>query len=444
METLLVETPCGMVEGFRKENICYFLGIPFARAERFAYPREVTHWQGVLSATHFGPVPIQQRTYYQKDTEDPQNHYEHEFYQGFESDYSEDCLNLNIWAPDQAANCPVLIIIYGGGLVSGQNNSPECCGESFARNGIVTVAMNYRLNVFGFAALPELANENGRCGNYGYYDQQAAIQWVLHNIQSFGGDPSRMTLIGQSAGAACCETQIKSPLNSGVFKQAIIQSSAGFATFIKQKRNNESEYNKWRQIYKEAGCRSIEEFKTMPARDLYDAFAVVSSRHPMGFCNAVYDENFTAQHKNAPCSTKILCSLTSEDVMPLLLYLMCRYLAYSQRKGGVDTYAYFFKRKLPGDNKGAWHGSDLLYLYGGLNSSWRPFTAEDRTLSDTMLHYLCNFIHNGDPNGRYMPRWTPLRKGSNFLVLGQGAPHMGKPEICALLKNTLHPNGIGM
>lgn len=157
METLLVETPCGMVEGFRKENICYFLGIPFARAERFAYPREVTHWQGVLSATHFGPAPIQQRTYYQKDTEDPQNHYEHEFYQGFESDYSEDCLNLNIWAPDQAANCPVLIIIYGGGLVSGQNNSPECCGESFARNGIVTVAMNYRLNVFGFAALHRLA-----------------------------------------------------------------------------------------------------------------------------------------------------------------------------------------------------------------------------------------------------------------------------------------------
>ena len=168
---------------------------------------------------------------------------------------------------------------------------------------------------------------------------------------------------------------------------AILENKGRKLTCIKQRRTNDWEYKKWWQANKEAGCRYIEEFKTMPARDLYDAFAVVSSRHPMGFCNAVYDENFTAQHKNAPCSTKILCSLTSEDVMPLLLYLMCRYLAYSQRKGGVDTYAYFFKRKLPGDNKGAWHGSDLLYLYGGGDYSLGPFSPAKRSPSDTNAPY---------------------------------------------------------
>ena len=114
-------------------------------------------------------------------------------------------------------------------MVLGQNNSPECNGSFLAKHGIITVAMNYRVNIFGFIAMKELEDENGKSGNYGYYDQQAAIAWVQHNIQSFGGDVNNMTLIGQSAGATSCETQIKSPLNKGIFKQAIIQSSAGLA-----------------------------------------------------------------------------------------------------------------------------------------------------------------------------------------------------------------------
>lgn len=250
------------------------------------------------------------------DASDPQNHYEHEFYQNFQSEYSEDCLNLNIWTPENPLNCPVLVIIYGGGLVTGQNNSPECNGSFLAKHGIITVAMNYRVNIFGFIAMKELEDENGKSGNYGYYDQQAAIAWVRHNIQSFGGDVNNMTLIGQSAGATSCETQIKSPLNKGIFKQAIIQSSAGLASFIKQKPDNTKEYAKWRQVYERTGCKSIEEFKQLPAKTLYDAFAEVSAKSSIGFCNAVYDENFTSGIKNQPCPVKIMCSVTSEDVMP--------------------------------------------------------------------------------------------------------------------------------
>ena len=237
MNTIQVTTPCGVVEGFKSDGISCFLGIPYATAERFAYPREVTSWEGVFRAQQYGPAPIQERAYVSVDASDPKNHYAHEFYQNIETTYSEDCLNLNIWAPEDAKYCPVLVIIYGGGLVSGQNHSGECNGEFLARRGIVTVAMNYRVNIFGFIAMKELEDENGKSGNYGYYDQQTAISWIRRNIQSFGGDPDNMTLIGQSAGAASCETQIKSPLNKGVFKQAIIQSSAGFSTYIKQKKD---------------------------------------------------------------------------------------------------------------------------------------------------------------------------------------------------------------
>lgn len=443
MERIQVCTSCGIVEGYSQNGVRHFLGIPYARAERFAYPREVTSWEGILSATKYGPAPIQERAYRTADPNNPNNHYEHEFYQNFSSEYSEDCLNLNIWAPENAHECPVLIIIYGGGLVSGQNNSPENNGASFAMRGIVTVAMNYRLNVFGFLALKELEDADGKTGNYGYYDQQMAITWIYHNIRSFGGNPENMTLIGQSAGAACCETQIKSPLNKGLFRQAIIQSSAGFATFIKQKRDNTKEYDKWKQVYEKAGCRSIDELRSLPAKELYTAFSAVSA-HTIGFCNAVYDENFTGPSKNAPCGTKILVGITSEDVMPLILYGMCRYLAHSQKKYGIDTYAYYFNRHLPGDKKGAWHGSDLLYLYGGLSASWRPFTSYDHVLSNTMLRYMSNFIHTGNPNGSGLPHWSPLRSRHSFMVFGDSAPCMGTVELGRLLKNTVHSNGIGM
>ena len=292
MNTIQVTTPCGVVEGFQEDGVNCFLGIPYAAAKRFEYPQPVISWKGICDAKKYGPAPIQQRAYVQVDASDPQNHYEHEFYQNFQSEYSEDCLNLNIWTPENPLNCPVLVIIYGGGLVTGQNNSPECNGSFLAKHGIITVAMNYRVNIFGFIAMKELEDENGKSGNYGYYDQQAAIAWVRHNIQSFGGDVNNMTLIGQSAGATSCETQIKSPLNKGIFKQAIIQSSAGLASFIKQKPDNTKEYAKWRQVYERTGCKSIEEFKQLPAKTLYDAFAEVSAKSSIGFCNAVYDEKF--------------------------------------------------------------------------------------------------------------------------------------------------------
>ena len=139
-----------------------------------------------------------------------------------------------------------------------------------------------------------------------------------------------------------------------------------------------------------------------------------------------------------------MCSVTSEDVMPFLLYWMCGFLAKSQRKLGVDTYTYYFRRQLPGDTKGAWHGSDLIYLYGWLSHSWRPFGKEDYMLQENILAYLINFIKTGNPNGEGLAEWTPYNKSKKFMVFDENPTRMGKPERLRLLKNTLHPNGLGM
>ena len=104
MNTIQVTTPCGVVEGFQEDGVNCFLGIPYAAAKRFEYPQPVISWKGICDAKKYGPAPIQQRAYVQVDASDPQNHYEHEFYQNFQSEYSEDCLNLNIWTPENPLN----------------------------------------------------------------------------------------------------------------------------------------------------------------------------------------------------------------------------------------------------------------------------------------------------------------------------------------------------
>lgn len=443
MESIIKQTPCGLLEGTREAGVCRYLGIRYAIAGRFEYPREVTGWQGTYRALEYGPAPIQDSCYHPEDPEDPANHYPHEFMRGVNPSYSEDCLYLNIWTPENAVNAPVLVVIYGGGMVSGMSQSLEFSGEEFARRGIITVTLNYRVNVFGFLYLKELADAQGRAGNYGYYDQQAAIEWVRHNIGALGGNIENMTIIGQSAGAASAETQIKSPLNRGYFKQAIIQSSAGFTTVLKSTDNREAEDKKWSPILKAAGVAAAEELKSLTAQELFDAYKTVSASSSIAFCNSVYDEAFTGPAKNVPVDTKILYSITSEDVMPLVLHIMGSGLAKSQAKK-TDTYAYYFRRQLPGDSKGAWHSSDLMYVYGTLDRSWRPFTQEDRLLSKTIMDYLEAFIKTGNPNHTGAPAWHPINRSHKYMHFDCPSCEMMRIPIFHLVKETLFGKNIGM
>ena len=432
--SIYLNTPCGSIRGSLRDGVKRFLGIRYATAKRFEYAQEVTKWEGVYDASAFGPAPIQARTYPQY--QEPDGHSEKEFLAGEEVTYSEDCLFLNIWAPENAKNCPVLVVIYGGGNMKGHTNEKPLDGTEFAKRGIVVVSMNYRINVFGIMAIPELETPDGRCGNFLYYDQHTAFDFIRHNIASFGGDPENMTLIGQSAGAASCETQIKSPLNKGYFKNAIIQSSAGFATVMKGTENREKLYELWGKVYAETGCTSVEELKTMPAEKLFDAYMRVAAADQLAYANFVYDENFTGHSKNLPCNVNIICGMTSEDVMPLILYVMMRLLAKRQL-GNAPVYSYYFSRQLPGDDLGAWHSCDLWYTYGALHKCWRNFTKEDWALSRFMMDYFTNFIRTGDPNGSGLPVWPPYQKGKNrFMCFDVGECSARKPPVGKIIHST--------
>jgi carboxylesterase 2/para-nitrobenzyl esterase len=218
-------TEAGPVQGVlcRDRSVAVFRGIPYAAAPvgalRWRPPQPPPRWDGVRPADRFGPMC-------------PQSPVEAAA-TGVDVPMSENCLSLNIWtgAPASAERRPVLVWIYGGGFREGTGAHPRYDGEHLARRGAVVVTFNYRLGVFGFLATPELTAESDHrsSGNYGLLDCVAALRWVRDNIARFGGDPDRVTVAGQSAGAGLVNFLALSPLAKGLFHRAVAQSHARYA-----------------------------------------------------------------------------------------------------------------------------------------------------------------------------------------------------------------------
>jgi para-nitrobenzyl esterase len=217
---LRVHTQSGLVEGKTQETIRAFLGIPYAAPPvgelRWRPPQPVAKWDGVRPAKEFGPSPIQP---FEKDPS----------FRAARGE-SEDCLTLNIWTPaaNSTAKLPVMVWIYGGGLLKGSTSWPQTDGARLAERGVVVVSMNYRLGLFGFLVHPELIEESPQrtAGNYGLMDQLAALRWVRENIAAFGGDSDNVTIFGESAGALSVSALMASPLAKGFFHKAIGESGA--------------------------------------------------------------------------------------------------------------------------------------------------------------------------------------------------------------------------
>lgn len=215
-----VKTVNGIIEGTDDAGIRVFKGIPFAQPPvghlRWKAPQPVEKWEGIRPAKQFGPRPMQRPIFGDMN---------------FRSNgMSEDCLYLNVWTPAKTGKerLPVLVYFYGGGLVTGDGSEPRYDGESMAREGIVALTVNYRLNVFGFFAHSELIEESPHhsSGNYGYLDQTAALHWVQENIEAFGGDPANVTIAGESAGSISVSAQMASPLAKGLIARAIGESGS--------------------------------------------------------------------------------------------------------------------------------------------------------------------------------------------------------------------------
>jgi len=197
-----------------------FKGIPYAAppvgSYRWREPQPTQKWTNVRPATQFGPRAMQLPLFGDMN---------------FRSNgVSEDCLYLNVWTGAKTAQekRPVLVYFYGGGFVAGDGSEPRYDGEALAKQGIVTVTVNYRLGLFGFMAHPELTKESPHhaSGNYGLLDQQAAVQWVRTNIAAFGGDPQHITIAGESAGSWSVSAQMAAPATKDLLKGAIAESGS--------------------------------------------------------------------------------------------------------------------------------------------------------------------------------------------------------------------------
>ena len=218
MQTTLVETSAGKVQGYEQGAVMVWKGIPFAlppvAQRRFLQPQPPQPWSGIFDATQFGPAALQ-GTWEDAAASDGRS-------------ISEDCLSLNIWSPGtEGQKRPVMVYIHGGGFIIGSADEPLYDGTSFAmQHDIVVVTCNYRLGLAGFLYLGDLAGSAYTQGNAALLDQVAALQWVHDNIAAFGGDPDRVTVMGESAGAMSIGNLLAMPAARGLFRGAILESGA--------------------------------------------------------------------------------------------------------------------------------------------------------------------------------------------------------------------------
>lgn len=262
-----ISTQMGIIEGNydTHQGLQTFFGIPFAKPPvgdlRWKAPEPMDAWEGVKITKAFGPRPVQINVFGDMKSRS--------------AGLSEDCLYLNVWAPTEIADAklPVLVYYYGGGNAAGDASEYRYDGASMAKKGMVVVTTNYRLNVFGNMAHPELSAESpyGASGNYGSLDQVAALEWVKSNIAAFGGDPEKITIAGESAGSVGVSTLMASPLSRDLLAGAIGESGAGIFPTMAPVELKQAEQLGVDFVAK-AGYSSISEMRALSTKSIYEAF----------------------------------------------------------------------------------------------------------------------------------------------------------------------------
>lgn len=408
MDTVIFTTPCGEIKGIDNGDYIELRGIEYAKAKRFEYPVQIEKWDGVYDATKFGACSYQHRGF--EDDEQCNPFYHKEFRSGMTFEYSEDCLFLNIYAPKNAENSPVLIFIHGGSFTGGSTNEAHITGKEYAKNGVVFVDMNYRLGAFGFCAHKDLKTADGRCGNFGLYDQFTAIKWVKDNISSFGGNPDKITLMGQSAGAMSVDIHLSSPMCKNWFSGAVLLSGGALQRRVSKFFTTEKATRFWDKIISKAGVVNVEELKTVKAETLYFAWkeACREDSMSMAYTLPVCDEylvNNEVFNMNTIPDIPYILGVTINDMVPAVLEMLTRSWVKHCKGHKNNCYVYNFNRALPGDDLGAWHASDLLYVFGTLDNNWRPFEKVDYEISNQVIKSICAFAKSGDPNCNAIPKW---------------------------------------
>jgi para-nitrobenzyl esterase len=466
----------GQLRGTSAGGVRVFKGIPFAApplgALRWKAPQPAVPWSGVKTADTFGAQCMQPP--YPAGSP----------YASAPQATSEDCLYLNVWTAANAGDKrPVMVWIHGGAWTRGSGSTPTYDGAVLAGKGVVVVTTNYRLGVFGFLAHPELTKEspNRASGNYAILDHVAALKWVQKNIAAFGGDPSRVTIFGESAGSWSVNVVQATPLAKGLFHRAIGESGGQFArtaaladgeqggvalatavgaTTLADLRAAPAEKLLGVQSFRTGvnvdGYVLPEEVRTIFAQKKQNDVPVLigsNANEMTTLSNAAtfpktmddFRKRIEAQFPGRAKEFDAVYPVTSEaEIADALLglgrdqtfTLEMRTWARMVTAAGRHAFLYQFTHVPPSPNAktwGAYHASEIAYVFGTLrNRNW-PYTDTDVTLSDRMSSYWSNFATAGDPNGKGLPAWTPYDTTAEpYLDLGdtvQTKHHLLKAQL---------------
>ena len=426
----------GQIEGVvNAEGVAVYKGIPYAAPPvgdlRWKQPQPVQPWQGVRKCDKFGAASLQ-------GGQEEGSFYWKEFYQDGNPEMSEDCLYLNVWTPaaGKDSRLPVMFWIHGGAFQNGFGHEIEFDGDAFAKKGVVLVTINYRLGMCGFLAHPLLTAENGGkgSGNYGLFDQLAALKWVKKNIAAFGGDPDNVTVFGQSAGAGSVQSLISSPLTKGYIQRAIIQSGGGLGGIISTKSLADVAAT-GKAMWDASGMTTLEQMRACPADRFQEIMMNYMKQQKtfngMPYSPCVDGELLTASVYEAAISGQELdipymIGYTSGDLGPdRMKKSAVDWSLLLEKQGRKPAYVYCFSRDLPGEDlkapngspimPGAFHSSELWYVFGTLDKCWRPMEKGDYELSERMVSYWTNFAKTGNPNGEGLPEWKPCTGSDNHI-----------------------------
>lgn len=418
----------GQIKGVETatKGVVVYKGIPFAAPPvgklRWREPQPIVPWKGVKIANAYGAAAMQ-------ITWDPQSFYGREWRASGSVPFNEDCLYLNIWTPaagDKNKKLPIAMWIHGGGYREGFAFEPEMDGgEEWASHGVILISVTYRLGVIGFFSHPLLSAESphGVSGNYGLMDQAAAVKWIHDNIEQFGGDPNNITIFGQSAGAGSVQSLCASPISKNMVSKAISMSGGGLSNARPGVPLDTAQLaNKKFMDY--FGKTTLDDMRTLSFDELIqmsqkytDATKTRIGWSPV-IDNYFLKKTFTdaANAKEIP-DIPYMIGFTANDLGDMTKPVS-DFCALRSTQSSKPAYAYLFQRQLPGDSSGAFHSSDLWYIFHSMKHSWRPFTEGDKALSDQMVDYWTNFATYGNPNGKSGDVWKPYTTQSpQFMVL---------------------------
>ena len=446
----VVSTVSGNVSGIMQEGSMAYLGIPYAKVERCMPPLPVDKWEGVRACDHWGPQAMQQ-TWGRQLSED-------------EMSEKNSCV-LNVWTTDLKAKKPVMLWLHGGGFDSG--TSAWNPGMKLAQKDVVVVSVNHRLNILGFLDLSAVSPKYKESGNVGMLDVVQALEWVRDNITRFGGDPSNVTIFGESGGGGKVGTLMCMPKARGLFHKAIIMSGT-----ILNVNNRDMTQQLGKAVLKELGIseKDVDKIKDIPYQQLYDAgqramAASIGTRKPgtpmmWGFGptpdgetllqqpfqptfpefstnipvligttfnelqRLQYDQPLTMDQAREQLQktfgdetdayvkafAKAYPDYTPQDLVSIdWLFRPKTLITADAMAGGGNMYMYMFTWRSP-VNKGSVHGHELKFCFNTLHHSPNELpqpTADDLKLADTMSSVWAQFAHNGNPNIDGLPAWKP-------------------------------------